>query len=133
MGDGSRGSMYVYKGFIFHIKLHNKYLIYLLIPLSILLWGGKTWSLFSVLLEYIEVFLYQCVQSFLGINMNIMEEYSITKYSVRRKFYDTLIINKNISKSQLTYIGGNFTSPSPIPSTNSIVICEKERDELDIF
>ena len=121
----SRGSMYVYKGFIFHIKLHNKYLISLLIPLNILLWGGKKWSLDSDIFGYIEVFLYQCVWSFLGINMNNMEECSITNYSARRKFYDTLIIDNKFSEYQLTYIGGNFTTPSPIPPTNSFTISEK--------
>ena len=125
MLDVSRGSMYVYKGFIFHIKLHNKYLISLLIPLNILLWGGKTWSLYSDLPGYIEVFLYKCVRIFLGINMNNMEEYSITNYSVRSKLYDTIIIDNKNFNSQITYIGGNFTTPSPIPPTNSFVIGEK--------
>ena len=71
--------------------------------------------------------------SFLVININNMEEYSITKYSARRKFYDTLIINNKISKSQLTYIRGNFTTPSPMPLTKSFVIGEQERDELELF
>ena len=125
MGGGMRGSMYVYKGFILHIKLHNKYLISLLIPLNILLWGDKTWSLYRDILGSIGVFLYQCVRSFLGINMNNMEEYSITNYSVRSKLYDTIIIDSKIFNSQITYIGGNFTTPSPIPPTNSFVIGEK--------
>ena len=96
MVDERIGIMYVYKGFIFHIKLHNKYLISLLIPLNILLWGGKTWSLYSDLPGYIEVFLYKCVRIFLGINMNNMEEYSITNYSVRSKLYDTIIIDNKL-------------------------------------
>ena len=133
MGDGRIGSMYVYKGFIFHINLHNKYLISLLIPLNILLLGGKMWSLYRDTLGSIGVFLYQCVRSFLGINMNNIEEYSITNYSARSKFYDTLIIDNKFSKSQLTYIGGNFTALSPIPPTNSLVIGEKVRDGLEIF
>ena len=65
--------------------------------------------------------------------MNNMEEYSITNYSMRSKFYDTLIIDNKFSKSQLTYIGGNFTALSPIPPTNSLVIGEKVRDGLEIF
>ena len=133
MRDGSRGSIYVYKCFIFHIKLHNKYLISLLIPLNILLWGGKTWSLDNDLLGSIEVFLYQCVWIFLEINMNIMEEYNITNYYERSKFYDILIIDNNFSKYQLTYIGGNFTTPSTIPPTKYFIIGEKERDELELF
>ena len=95
--------------------------------------GGITWDMYIDILGYMEVFLYQRVCSFLGINMNNMEEYSITNYSMRSKFYDTLIIDNKFSKSQLTYIGGNFTAPSPIPPTNSFIIGEKVRDELEIF
>ena len=87
--------------------------------------GGKTWYLDSNIIGSFEVFMYQCFWSFLWINRNIMEEYSITDYSTRSKFYDTLIINKKCSKSQLTYIGGNFTTPSTMSPTKSFIIGEQ--------
>ena len=62
--------------------------------------------------------------------MNNMEEYSITNYYVRSKLYDILTIDNKFSRSQLTYIEGNFTTPYAIPPTKSFIIGEKRKKQI---
>jgi hypothetical protein len=41
-----------------HLNVYNKYLLFWAIPMNLLLWGCKTWSLQQSLLDKLEVFLH---------------------------------------------------------------------------
>jgi hypothetical protein len=48
-----------------HLDVYNKYLLFRAIPMNLLLWGCKTWSLRQSLLDKLEVFLHRwCKESY---------------------------------------------------------------------
>ena len=52
-----------------HVDTYSKYLIFRAIPMNLLLWGCKAWSLRQSLLDKLEVFLTRNVRKILRISM----------------------------------------------------------------
>jgi hypothetical protein len=44
-----------------HLDIYNKYLLFCIIPMNLLLWGAETWSLQKTQLDQLEVFLHWCI------------------------------------------------------------------------
>jgi len=44
-----------------HLDIYNKYLLFQAIPMNLLLWGAKTWSLRKTQLDQLEVFLHRSI------------------------------------------------------------------------
>jgi hypothetical protein len=52
-----------------HLNVYNKYLLFRAIPMNLLLWGAKTWSLRKLQLDKLEVFLHRSIWRILHISM----------------------------------------------------------------
>jgi hypothetical protein len=60
-----------------HLDVYSKYLLVQAIPMNILLWGVKTWSLWKSQLDQLEVFLHCSIQRILQILMSTVKEEKI--------------------------------------------------------
>jgi hypothetical protein len=57
-----------------HLDVYNKYLLLRAIPMNLLLWGAKTWSLRKSQLDQLEVFLHRSIRCILQISMSMVKE-----------------------------------------------------------
>ena len=57
-----------------HLDVYNKYLLFQAIPMNLLLWGAKTWSLRKSQLDQLEVFLHRSIQRILQVSMSMVKE-----------------------------------------------------------
>ena len=71
-----------------HLDIYSKYLLFWAIPMNLLLWGCKTWSLQQSLLNKLEVFLHRSIRRILAINMTRVKEERIRNTKIRNIFYD---------------------------------------------
>ena len=71
-----------------HLEIWSKYLLFCEIPMNLLLWGCKTWSLRESLLDKLEVFLHRNIFKILRVLMFKVKEEHIRNEHVRLIFYD---------------------------------------------
>ncbi len=57
-----------------HLDTYSKYLLFQVIPMNLLLWGCKNWSLRQDLLRQLEVFLHQSIRPILHISIVQVQE-----------------------------------------------------------
>ncbi len=57
-----------------HLDAYNKYLLFQAIPMNLLLWGAKTWSLRKSQFDKLEVFLHRSIRRILHISMTTVHE-----------------------------------------------------------
>ncbi len=60
-----------------HLDTYSKYLLFWAIPMNLLLWGCKNWSLQQALLRKLEVFLHYSIQRILHISIVQVQEHHI--------------------------------------------------------
>ena len=65
----------------------SKYLIFLVIPINLILWGYEIWALWKSLLKNLEVFLHRSIRRILGIIVTDLKDQRITNETVRRIFF----------------------------------------------
>ena len=103
-----------------HLDLYNKYLLFRAIPMNLLLWGAKTWSLRKTQLDQLEVFLHRSVRRILQISMSTVREEKIRNERVRKMFYSILCVRNMIAARQTDFIGKMIRGPPDRPSRNMI-------------
>jgi hypothetical protein len=57
-----------------HLETYSKYLLFRAIPMNLLLWGCKIWSLRQALLRKLEVFLHRSIRQVLHISIVQVQE-----------------------------------------------------------
>ena len=106
-----------------HLDMFNKYLLFRAIPMNLLLWGAKTWSLRKTQLDQLEVFLHRSIRRILQISMNKVKEERIRNEKVRQMFYSIPCAWNMIAARQMDFIGKMIRGPSDRPSRNMITAC----------
>jgi hypothetical protein len=88
-----------------HLDIFSKYLLFRTIPMYLLLWGCKTWSIHQALLDKLEVFLHRSIQQILHVSMTCVKEERIRNEHMRRMFYNIPCVQNMIAMRQLDFIG----------------------------
>ena len=88
-----------------HLDLYRKYLLFHVIPMNLLLWGCKTWSLRQVLLNKLEIFLHRNIRSLLEFMPTQVNDDMIRNEHVRRKFYNIPQVCNMITARQIDFVG----------------------------
>ena len=88
-----------------HLDAYNKYLLCRDIPMNLLLWGAKTWSLRKSQLDQLEVFLHRSIRRILQILMSTVKEEKNRNKRVREMFYSIPCIWNMIAAWQTDFIG----------------------------
>ena len=101
--SSSMGELIHYWENIF-VYLHSKYLIFLVIPIYLILWGCKRWYLRVSLLNKLEVFLFQIIRRILGVTMKQVKEEILTNDNICQICFDITTIQNKVSKQKLTFI-----------------------------
>jgi hypothetical protein len=70
-----------------HLDMYSKYLLFRAIPVNLLLWGCKNWSLRKSLLRQLKVFLHCSIQWILNLLMTDDKEGRMQNEKVRQMFY----------------------------------------------
>ena len=113
-----------------HLNTYSKYLLFHAIPIDMLLWGGKTWSLRQSLLEKLEVFLHQSIQCILVINITRVKEERIQNTTTQNIFYGLLDVEHMIATQQLDFIGKAIRGPYDQPSQCMITACCNHQQQV---
>ncbi len=71
-----------------NLDICSKYLLFWAIPMNLLLWGCKTWSMQKALSNKLEVFLHRNIWRILHISMFHVKEERLHNEHVQRMFYD---------------------------------------------
>ena len=71
-----------------HLDKYSKYLLFRTIPMNLLLWGCKNWSLRQDLLQRLEVFLHCRIRRILYISITQVQEDRIRNDKIQKLFYD---------------------------------------------
>jgi hypothetical protein len=88
-----------------HLDMSIKYLLFSAIPMNLLLWGCKNWSLRQALLQKLEVFLHRSIQRILHIFIVQVQEHHIRNEKIRQMFYDIPCVVNMIATRQLGFLG----------------------------
>ena len=105
-----------------------KYLIFLVIPTNLLLWGRESWALRTSLLKELEVFLHLITRRILGISMDEVKDQHITNETLRKKFFDIPNIEKQIATRQVMFIGKlTYKSDDHLPTKLLTAWCKQNR------
>jgi hypothetical protein len=94
-----------------HLGMYNKYLLFRVIPMNLILWGTETWALHKLQLDKLEVFLYQSMQCILQILMAKVQEQRLHNGKVRDMFYSIPCIRNMIAARQMDFIGEMIRGP----------------------
>ena len=89
-------------------------LIFRAIPMSLLLWGCKAWSLQQSLLDNLKVSLHRSIRCILKISMFQAKRERITNDQVRKRFYDIPCVENMIAARLLSFIGKAVQNPYPL-------------------
>ena len=85
-----------------HLDVYNKYLLFQAIPMNLLLWGAKMWSLRKSQLDQLEVFLHRSIRRILQISMSTVKEEKIWNERVREMFYSIPCVQYMIAARRRT-------------------------------
>jgi hypothetical protein len=106
-----------------HLDIYNKYLLFRAIPMNLLLWGAKTWSLRKSQLDKLEMFLHRSIWRILQISMTKVQEQWLRNDKVRGMFYSIPCVRKMIAAWQMDFVGKMIRGPPNRPSCNMITAC----------
>jgi hypothetical protein len=106
-----------------HLNIWSKYLLFCAIPMNLLLWGCKTWSMRKSLSNKLEVFLHQNIQRILHVSMKRVREEGMQNEHVRGMFYNIPCICNMIAACQLDFIGKTVCGPSNRPAQQMLTAC----------
>ena len=106
-----------------HLDVYNKYLLFRAIPMNLLLWGAKTWSLRKSQLDQLEVFLHRSIQRILQVSMSMVKEEKIRNERVSEMFYSIPCVRNMIAAQQMDFIGKMMRGPPDRPLLNMITAC----------
>ena len=70
-----------------HIDLYSKYLFFLAMPLNLLLWGCKSWTIKKASYKDLDVFIHQSIRRIIGISMTQVKDERISNEKLRKMFY----------------------------------------------
>jgi len=106
-----------------HLDMYNKYLLFRVIPMNLLLWGAETWSLRKSHLDKLEVFLHRSIRRILQISMSTVQEQRLRNGKVRHMFYSIPCVRNMIAARQMDFVGKMIRGPPDRPSRNMITAC----------
>jgi hypothetical protein len=106
-----------------HLDMYNKYLLFRVIPMNLLLWGAETWSLRKSHLDKLEVFLHRSIQRILQISMSTVQEQRLRNGKVCDMFYSIPCVRNMIAARQMDFVGKMIRGPTNRPSRNMITAC----------
>jgi len=110
-----------------HLDIYNKYLPFQAIPMNLLLWGAKTWSLCKSQLDQLKVFLHHSIRRILQILMTKVQEDRIRNKNVRKMFYSISCVQYMIAARTADFIGKMIRAPPDQPSRNMITACRDHK------
>jgi hypothetical protein len=113
-----------------HLDVYNKYLLFWAIPMNLLLWGCKTWSLRQSLLDKIEVFLHQSMQRILQVSMKQVKDEGLCNCRVREMFYGIPCVQNMIAARQMDFVGKMIRGLPDCPSRNMITACCNHKQRM---
>jgi hypothetical protein len=106
-----------------HLDIWSKYLLFCSIPMDLLLWGCKTWSMRKALSNRLEVFLHRNIWRILCISMMQAKVERIHNKHVRRMFYDIPHVGNMIAAQQLDFLWKTVRGPHDCPAQQMLTVC----------
>ena len=88
-----------------HVDLYSKYLFFLAMPISQLLWGCEGWALKESNFDDLDVFLHRSIRKILGVRILQVQEERISNADIRKRFYDIPDIRRMIATRTLQFVG----------------------------
>ena len=113
-----------------NLNTYNKYLLFRAIPMNLLLWGCKTWSLRQSLLDKLEVFLHKSIRRILKISMFHFKDKKIRNETARTSFYAMPCVKNMFAARQLDHIGKLIRGPHDQPARRMITSCCNETRQV---
>ena len=105
-----------------HLDVYNKYLLFQAIPMNLLLWGAKTWSLRKSQIDQLDVFLHRHPAYPPDFDERGQRR-KIWNQRVREMFYSIPCVRNMITARQKDFIGKMMRGPPDQPSRNMITAC----------
>jgi hypothetical protein len=106
-----------------HLVTYSKYLLFRAIPMSLILWGCKNWSLRQALLRKLEVFLHGSIRQILHISIVQVQECQIRNEMIRQMFHDIPCVVSMIATRQLGFLGKVVQGPHDSPAHWMLTAC----------
>jgi hypothetical protein len=106
-----------------HFDTYSKYLLFRAIPMNLLLWGCKNWSLQQAVLRKLEVFLHRSIRQILHISMVQVQECHIRNKKICQMFYDIPCVVNMIAARQLDFLGKEVQGPHDSPACRMLTAC----------
>ena len=80
-----------------YVDIYSEYMIFLVIPCNLLLWGCESWALIQSFLNTLDVFILRNSRRILGINMTKVRDMRIKNTSIRIIFYNITCIRNQVA------------------------------------
>jgi hypothetical protein len=106
-----------------HLDIWSKCLLFWVIPMNLLLWGCKTWSMQKALSNKLEVFLHCNIRHILRISMFSVKEERLHNNHVRKMFYDIPQVGNMIAARQLDFLGKMIHGQHDRPAQQMLTAC----------
>ncbi len=98
----------------------SNYLLFWAIPMNLLLWGCKTWSMQKALSNKLEVFHHCNIWRILRISMFRVKEERLHNKHVRKMFYDIPQVGNMIAVHQLDFLGKTIRGSHDRPAQQNV-------------
>ncbi len=106
-----------------HLEIWSKYLLFHAIPMNLLLWGCKTWSMWKSLLDKLEVFFHRSIRRILQVSMTRVKEECTHNEHVWRMFYDIPRTRNMTVAHQMDFIGNVVRAPHNRQAQYMLSVC----------
>ncbi len=106
-----------------HLDTYSKYLLFRAIPMNLLLWGCKNWSLQQDLLCCLEVFLHCSIRRILHIFITNVQEQHLQNEKGCCMFYDIPCVKNMIAARQLGFLRKVVRGPIDRPARRMLTAC----------
>jgi hypothetical protein len=106
-----------------HLDAYNKYLLFRAIPMNLLLWGCKTWSIRQTLQNKMDVFMHRSIRRILDISMSQVRDEKIRNDKICNIFYDIPTVENLIAARQLDFIGKTVRAQPDRPARIMLTAC----------
>jgi hypothetical protein len=111
-----------------HLDIWSKYFLFWAIPMNLLLWGCKTWSMQKALSNKLEVFLHCNNWCILRLSMFHVKEKRLHNKHVRKMFYDIPRVGNMIAARQLGFLDKMIHGPHDRPAQQMLTAyCDNVR------
>jgi hypothetical protein len=97
------------------LNIWSKYLFFRTIPMNLLLWRCKTWSMWKALSNKLKVFLHRNIWCILRVSIMQVKVERIHNEHVRQMFYDIPRVGNMIASQQLDFLGKQCTDHMTAP------------------